>query len=167
MSINKTYFGFDNGVTGTLGIIREDNTYSIIKIPVKKELSYTKTKQNITRVDFPILNEYISSYSKSSNVMAIIERPMVNPGRFKATISAIRCLESVLICLELNEIPMRYIDSKSWQKELLPSGLKKEELKKASMDIGCRLFPLYKNLIQKHKDADGILIAEYARRNNL
>ena len=42
-----------------------------------------------------------------------------------------------------------YIDSKEWQKELLPSGCKGEELKTASRDIGCRLFPKYKDLIIK------------------
>jgi len=47
---------------------------------------------------------------------------------------------------------------------LLPQGIKGDELKVASKDIGCRLFPEHTELIVKHKDADGILIAEYCRR---
>jgi hypothetical protein len=93
---------------------------------------------------------------------------MINPGRFKASISAVRCLEAMLIGLELYEIPYQYCDSKQWQKELLPAGIKGPiELKSASADIGTRMFPEHKELIWKHKDADGLLIAEWARRINL
>lgn len=49
-------------------------------------------------------------------------------------------------------------------KALLPKGCSGEELKKASLDIGNRLFPQFDNI--KHPDRDGILIAEYARRNH-
>ena len=59
-----------------------------------------------------------------------------------------------------------YVDSKDWQKVLLPKGTKgSDELKKASLDIGNRLFPQFAD--NKHKDRDGILIAEYGRRLNL
>jgi hypothetical protein len=44
---------------------------------------------------------------------------------------------------------------------LLPKGIKgSDELKKASLDVGVRLFPK----LPLKKDADGILIAEYMRR---
>ncbi|MDA3809619.1 MAG: hypothetical protein PF518_04730 [Spirochaetaceae bacterium] len=93
---------------------------------------------------------------------------MVNPTRFTATLSAIRCLEATIIAFEMYDIPYQYCDSKQWQKELLPAGIKgTPELKKASADIGCRLFPEHEELIQKHGDADGLLIAEWARRMNL
>jgi hypothetical protein len=62
-------------------------------------------------------------------------------------------------------LPYRYIDSKSWQKEFLPSGLKgSDELKKASLQVAQRMFP--KLDYSKIKDGDGILIAEYARKTN-
>lgn len=35
------------------------------------------------------------------------------------------------------------------------------------VDIGCRLFPGLSTTITKHKDADGLLIAEWARREGL
>lgn len=82
----------------------------------------------------------------------------------KALNSAMRSMEATLIVLELLQIPYVWLDSKSWQSELLPHGLKgTDELKKASMDVGIRRFPQFKELIQKHKDSDGILIAEYCR----
>jgi hypothetical protein len=62
-------------------------------------------------------------------------------------------------------LPYEYTDSKKWQTMLLPQGIKgSDELKKASFDIGCRMFPQHSDLIKRHKDADGILIAEYCRR---
>lgn len=173
----KTYIGIDNGVTGSIGILQESQNL-FFQTPIKKEQSYTKKKQNITRLSmdfFNILdciNDYKYDYGHDykyvyKNTLAIIERPMINPGRWKASMSAIRCLEAMLICLESRCIPYQYIDSKEWQRELLPKGCRKEQLKKASIDIGVRLFPEFKNEIIKHKDADGLLIAEWARRNNL
>lgn len=161
------FIGIDNGVTGSIGIIEKDGSVQYYSIPTKTEQSYTKTKQNITRLDVEEFKAIIGFYffSDIKDIKVFIERPMVNPGRFKATLSAMRCLEAVLICIEDFQYSYQYIDSKEWQKAMLPSGLKGgKQLKKASLDIGCRLFPQCKEEIIKQKDADGLLIAEYARR---
>ncbi|GAH84395.1 unnamed protein product, partial [marine sediment metagenome] len=101
-------------------------------------------------------------------IRVFIERPYVNPQGFKATASALRCLEATLIAIEALGLSYQYMDSKEWQREMLPLGLKgTAELKKASVDIGCRLFPQYAEQIRKHKDGDSLLIAEYARRKGL
>ena len=92
---------------------------------------------------------------------------MINPMRFQASVSAARSLEATLIAIESLNLPHMYVDSRKWQKALLPHGCKGDELKKASLDIGCRLFPNRKQIIEKHKDADSLLIAEWARRENL
>lgn len=158
----KTYVGIDNGVTGTVTIIG-DNRVIHFPMPVKSEQSYTKAKQNITRIDYPALREALwNDICVATGVFCLLERPMVNPGRFKATVSAIRALEATLIVLERLSIPFQYIDSKQWQKALLPQGLDKVDLKKAAIDVARRLFPQVKT-----KDADSILIAEYARRMGL
>ena len=156
-----TYIGIDNGVSGTIGIISPDGVV-FESTPVKSEQNYTKKKGNITRVDVVELYRLLDGYD---SVMCLIERPMVNPGRFKATLSAIRSLEATLNVLEMLQYPYQYIDSKEWQRELLPKGVKGEELKTSSRDIGTRLFPSFRDVIHKHKDADGLLIAEYAKRN--
>jgi len=167
--MKKIFVGIDNGVTGSIGVISPKNSY-FLKIPVKKEQNYTKAKGNISRIDFPKLLEIldnIKSLSKENDfkdIMVLLERPMVNPNRFKASTSALRALESVLISLEMYSLPFAYIDSKEWQRNLLPKGVKgSPELKKASFDIGKRLFPEFTDTIKKQKDADGILIAEYCR----
>jgi len=163
---DKIYIGIDNGVSGSVGIINNHKAY-FFKTPIKKELNYTKTKQYINRIDTTKLKMLLSAnidVGDHFNVFVFLERPMVNPGRFKATTSALRSLEATLIVLEDLNLPFQYCDSKEWQRELLPSGIKGAELKTASNDIGRRLFPYIES---SHDDYDGLLIAEYARRKGL
>jgi hypothetical protein len=161
------YIGIDNGVSASIGVIFNNNTY-FFKTPTKSEQNYTKDKKNITRIDVPILKAKLMDLKAEHNpksIMCLIERPMVNPTRFQASVSAIRSLEATILTLEALDIPYQYEDSKKWQKALLPNGVSGSvDLKEASKDIGCRLFPDHKELITKHKDADGILLAEYCRR---
>lgn len=158
------YIGFDNGVTSNgIGVIDESQKAQLIKLPVKKELSYTKEAKHITRIDF---NELCDVFEKlkarylGDQFIVGLERPMINSTRFNASLSAVRALEATLIALEQFQFRYEYIDSKEWQKLLLPKNIKgSDELKKASLDIGKRMFPE----LDIKKDADGLLIAEYMR----
>lgn len=164
----KTYIGIDNGVTGTISILSDDGIEHC-PTPIRRELSYTKKKQYITRIDYTELLVLFSNIIDEDGIFCLIERPMINPMRWKASMSAIRALETTLIVLEETDIPYQYIDSKEWQNEFLPSGIVKNKklkgskkshlLKKAAVDIAKRLFPKIKT-----KDADSLLIAEYAKR---
>lgn len=163
--MNKIYVGIDNGVTGTIGIVGDNIDPKIFHTPCNAEQDYTKGKKIISRLScsefMSILNQY-----NANDVIVLMERPMVNPMRFNASCTALRCHEAELIILEMLGLKHMYVDSKEWQKELLPKGLKgSDEQKKASKDIGNRLFPMFDEF--KHPDRDGILIAEYGRRNNL
>ena len=153
------FIGIDNGVSGSIGIITPYDV-SYIKIPVKKELNYTKTKKWLNRIDTEELYNMLHP-NETEYIKVYIERPMVNPGRFQATASALRALEATLIVLEKLKYPYKYLDSKEWQKEFLPKELKGEELKEASLQIGKRMFP--KVDLKGFKDADGLLIAAYAQ----
>jgi hypothetical protein len=160
------YVGVDNGTSSNgIGVVSDSGKSWLFKTPIKKELSYTKVAKKISRIDFPKMLETfeeIQDLAMDEEMIVGLERPMVNPGRFFASMSAMRALESTLIVLELNSIPYIYLDSKEWQHVLLPKDLKKDDLKKASLDIGKRLFPK----LTFKGDADGILIAEYLRRKN-
>jgi hypothetical protein len=162
------FIGIDNGVTNNgIGAINDKGEARLYKLPIKKELSYTKEAKHISRIDFPelmsLFGDMLADFTEHQ-VKVGLERPMVNSTRFNASLSAIRALEATLIALEESQLPYEYIDSKEWQKHLLPKGLKgSDELKKASLDIGRRLFPS----LEIKKDADGILIAEYLRRKQL
>ena len=157
----STFIGIDNGVSGSIGIITIDAHY-YLRTPVKKELNYTKTKQWLHRINGVELKKILSIHTDIVGIA--IERPMINPGRFKATVSAIRALEATLIVIESLQLPYQYLDSKSWQKALLPHNLEKEELKEASLQIGKRMFP--KIDFTGFSDADGILIAAYLAKTH-
>lgn len=162
--MSGAYVGIDNGVTGSLALLLNSTT-QFMPVPVYKEQSYTKKKQQITRIDFPALLKILATWKPAR---AFIERPFVNPHGFKATASALRALEATLIAVEQIGLSYQYVDSREWQKVMLPAGIKgTPDLKRASVDIGCRLFPQYADSIRKHKDADSLLIAEWARRLGL
>lgn len=155
----KAYIGIDNGVSGTIAILTDNETI-FVKTPVKKEQDYTKAKKIITRVDVSALKELLEPFANDAFIL--LERPLVNPNRFAATSSALRCHEAELTVIEMLGIPLQFIDSKEWQKALLPKGC--DDTKKASLDIGNRLFPQFREF--KHPDRDALLIAEYAKRRN-
>ena len=168
----KLYIGIDNGTSGTIGILGEHNNL-FIETPIIKEQSYTKKKEMISRVDINRLYEILTramqyEECEPSDCMVVMERPLINPGMFKTSMNASRTLEAELCVVEMLSMPHMYIDSKQWQREMLPKGIKgSAELKKASKDIGIRMFPAHTELIARHKDADGILIAYWARKNRL
>ena len=152
----RTYIGIDNGVTGGVTILSDEGVILHVKTPEKNCLNYTKAKAFINRIDFETMRAAL--VMAGNNSFCMIERPMVNPGRFKASVSALRCVEATEILLEELQIPYQFLDSKEWQKALLPSGLQKEELKKAADSVAKRLFPKV-NVV----NADSLLIAQYCR----
>ena len=159
------YIGIDNGTTGTIGIAGDDIRGEIYHTPVKKEQDYTKAKKNVSRLDVGGFMEILNRYPHG-NIRVVCERPMINPGRWTASMTAIRCWEAQLVTLEVLGLPHIFVDSREWQRQMLPKGIQgASELKKASKDIGLRLFPYLSDF--RHTDFDGLLIAEYARRNRL
>jgi hypothetical protein len=157
---NRAFIGIDNGVTGAITILSDSGVVlKHIKTPVTNHLNYTKKKAFINRVNFITLRSELANIAVSYDSFCMIERPMVNPMRWVASVSALRCLEATEILLEILQIPYQFIDSKEWQKALLPSGLKKEELKKTADHVAKRLFPKIEIV-----NSDSLLIAEYCRR---
>lgn len=171
----RIYIGVDNGVSGSIGIVGTPLA-QYMATPVFKQQDYTKDKKNISRIKGKELHRLIKSLSYAFDVFVVMERPLVNPGRFKATCSALRAHEATLIVLEMVGVAYQFCDSKEWQQMFLPSSRKKikkgekkldpKVLKDESIDIGIRLFPHLATEIKKQKDADGLLIAEWARRSN-
>lgn len=163
--MKRVYIGIDNGTSGTISVIGDDIETQIYHTPIKKEQNYTKAKKTISRLDCKKFLDIITQ-DKDSEVVVVMERPLVNPTRFVATTTALRCFEAQLILVEMLKYRIIYIDSKEWQKEMLPKGVKgSDELKKLSLDIGNRLFPQFRDF--KHPDRDSLLICEFARRKNL
>lgn len=132
------------------------------------EQDYCKQKRHLTRLKARRMFNVLSFLKGRPNVHVMLERPMVNPTRFRASVSAIRCLEATLIVLQdLLYLPIEYIDSKAWQKEMLPMGCTGgPELKRASKDLGIRRFPQFTKQITKVGDADGLHIASFCRKEH-
>lgn len=160
----KNYIGIDNGVNATIGFLHACGEYEIVMLPVKNEQSYTKKAQNISRVDWKELLKLLGGFSDIPTIV-VIEQPMINPEMFKSSLSAVRTLEACTVCMEMLNLPYTHIYAKTWQKLLLPEGITSDKTKKASLDLGNRLFPKCADF--KHKDRDGLMIAEYAKRMNL
>lgn len=164
----KIWIGLDNG-RGTIGMVNQDGeALDFFVTPTIFGQDYTKTKKNVSRIDAPELKKKLELYTPGEDIIvrALVERPMVNSTRFQQSLSSVRMMESMITILETLNIPYQFIDSKEWQKAILPKGTKgSDKLKKASKDIGKRLFPNW--VIEKHPDMDGLLIAEYGRRNNV
>jgi len=173
------YIGIDNGVTGSIGIIDENGVAYQFATPVYKDLNYQKTKvKHITRIHFREFKDKLIDFlypggnfgHSDFKVVArvAIERPMVNPQRFDATVSALRALEATLIVLESLGVGKEYCDSKSWQKMFLPyikvTDKKKypAKLKEVSLEVGKRMYPNIE--WDGFKDADGILIATWLKQ---
>lgn len=163
------YLGIDNGISGAIGRCWGEDPPTLHPIPVRSELNYQKAGKNITRLDYQEFVKMLEHWREiyGDNIRAVLEKPFVNPGNFVASSTSLRCLEAELIALETVGISRQYIDAKTWQKELLPEVTGREALKKASRDVGSRLFPHIAAEIKRQKDADAVFIAEYARRKRL
>lgn len=171
----KLYFGIDNGASGSIGVLPPNASPMYLTPPTKQIQDYTKKANMITRIDQPLLEGMLVELlfkwvevKDVSDIKAILERPFVNPMMFKTTGRALRSFEATLITLERLNIPHEFIDSRAWQKEFLPEGIKgAPKLKKASKEVGMRIFPSLEAEIKRQGDADGLLIAEWARRHGL
>ena len=157
---------FDNGTTGTIGWRYGCTINEMIEVPIKKRSSFHKEPRSTTVIDVDALEKALRDMLdrakvKPSDVIAYRERPMINPKRWQASMSASRADEAETIILERMGIEYHYVDSKAWQRHILPSSGKKgttsDILKAESKDIGCKMFKHLSPIIEKHGDADGIL----------
>lgn len=156
----KVFGGIDNGVTGTIAVITPTKKL-FLKMPVYKSRSYTKEVKYITRIDYTKLCALLEEISKEGKCLFYLERPMINPKRWVASLSAIRALEATLLALEQYDIEYEFIDSRKWQHYMFPDIRGTNFLKQASMMRGLELFPEYAKIIKKHKDADALMIVQY------
>lgn len=175
-------FGMDNGSTGTLCcLVKEDKDYiNFIETPSFQELDYTQELQTINRIDLKKIKDWIENninnvkkIINNDNIkcVAILQRPMVNPQRFKQSLHAIRAFEATLILLEMCNIEYIIIDSKKWQHYFFGKNTTQIDLKFESMKLGLNIIndikqnekekELMLNCIKKHGDADGLLISKY------
>lgn len=173
--------GLDNGATGTICTIIPQYKYlDFIQTPSKVSLDYPKEICYINRVDIEKLTEFIkksikkakSFYKQQIKSIVVMQRPMVNPQRFKQSGHALRAFEATIITLQSLGIEYVIIDSKKWQHYFFGKNTLMLDLKAQSLKRGLQILQNYNlkgkdkesmsNLIKKHGDADGMLICQFA-----
>lgn len=153
-----TIVGIDNGATGSIGVFKPDFV-DFFMTPVM-QVSQGKAGRKINRVNHKVLKNALGAHMP---FMAFLERPYT--GQFiNAMLPGQRSFEAVLIVLEQLGAGYEVIDSKKWQEPVLGKIKGSNELKKASKSFGCQMYPQFAPLIQKHGDADGLLIAHHFYR---
>ena len=136
---------------------------SFMPLPVTDVQDYPRKKTIISRVRTLDLLGMLAPLPTENVAHAIIERPdtYLPQSRYVTTL---RQLEAVITVLELLTIPYEFVDAKEWQHTMLPSGLKAgAPTRRASMDIGKRLFPQHIDTINSIGHADALLLAEFYR----
>jgi len=179
------YIGIDNGATGSVGIISSPSQHvAFFPVPIKTVPNYTKEVQMIGRIHLTELKKEILGripVGDEYNIRCLIERPFMAPvetiidehGKkvpsvnmifLKSSLNAHRSFEAVIILMESMKIGYEVVDSKAWQKQMLGNRIKgSKALKEASKLKGIQMFPQFEDVINKHKDADGLLIASFAQ----
>ncbi len=169
--------GIDNGTSGAMCVLRagcghtfKPEVSHFWRTPSLEWRNYQKEIKFTSRLDVPALISKLRPFSNLESVVAVLERPLVNPTRFTASLCAVRCFEATMVVLEQFGIPYRIIDSKEWQSALLPRGIKGPANLKEAGRIWCR--SKYPHLAYEHDerkplkyapdDADAVLIAYYA-----
>lgn len=157
--MRDTSIGIDNGTSGTIGILGPGTT-QFVRTPTYKEMSPLKTKVRMdSHIDTEALAEMLRPFVGRAQVF--LERPYTG-GRVMTCISAGRADEATKIVLKDIGMPYDYIDSRQWQIPLFPTGTKgSDKLKAASKALATRLYPEFTDLIKRHGDADGLLIAKW------
>lgn len=165
----KIYCGVDNGSSGSVAIISPGLAPFWMPTPVVRCRNYQKVEKHLNRVDaeklFDILHDRVyDPVMKGATALVLLERPYCNPHGFNASLLAARALEATLVVVDLLGLSYQFVDSKEWQSVMLPKGIiGRDELKAASAVAGRQLFPDTKF----KKDADSLLMAEWANRKRL
>lgn len=159
------YIGIDNGPTGS---VYYDGVFKPARFYTKETLNYQKVAKRIVRIDVDKAKRILDGFtSEGDSHIAVMERPLVNPGRFDQSLSSVRAHEAWLIALEDYDIRIAVVDSKAWQKYWFDGIKGSKQLKAASMEMGIDLLPEYRQAISKHNDADSYFIKEWAQEVRL
>lgn len=160
--------GIDNGVTGSIGWIFKGKP-GLIKMPVINVADYGKSGKRINRIDVKKLKQLLNGFKAEAEqadqeIKILMERPFMGDAtKIHAMLSSARAFEATLIVIEVLQIGFRVIDSREWQKVILPGIKGSPALKAASKQKAVEMFPELRTSFTI-SDADGLMIAEYLRR---
>lgn len=169
--LNTVFIGIDNGSTGSIGLQEYSftgvRTRAVFMLtPVHMIQDYQKRAKRISQLRMAYLRKLFRKYKDEQawEIHIAMERPFT--GKFQsATVCAARIHQQYLDLFEFMKLPPpNIIDSGQWQKKFLPKGAKKDALKVTSAELGARRWPKYAAIMKTHKDADGMWISEWMRK---
>lgn len=150
----STYIGIDNGVSGSIGILRD----GVPELIHAREYTRPKAKRKGSLECDPFAITKILDDAKPDGV--VLERPF--RGQFRNTeVSAAHFDSVVRTILETRGIPFIQVDSKKWQGPLLGI-VKAGGTKHASLSLGKRRWPALAAQIEDQGDADALFMAVHA-----
>lgn len=160
--MNRTIIAIDNGTSGSVGILSPSGA-TFCDVPTKPALHYSKKGNTHQRIDAYELVMLLSPFT-GSPCHAYVERPFTgSPMMINTMLLSARAYEAVVIALEQLGIGYETVDSKGWQSAMVPGVKGSANLKQASKLKGIQLYPSLAPYINKHGDADGLLMAHYYR----
>lgn len=168
----KTYIGIDIGLKGAIAVISPDGIITTSPMPVIKDQLDLKGLQDM--MDLTIIN------SSSTNVTVVFEKLGVIFGSSKATAFSMgsQLGATEMLCVS-QMVPYTKVPAKQWQKDMfmgvneITNAKGKRDTKAMALVAVKRLFPNLKltfgERATKPHDGlvDAVLMAEWARRNNL
>ncbi len=175
--MSRVTIGIDNGASGSLGIFPDDDKPYFGPVPVQDYLHYGKKGsigKRLDREQFSAVIQLILCAVRTGGVEGPPVRPTVRvfverpfSGKFINTVvPAHRFFEATIIALEDMKLGYEVVDSQVWQRPVLGNVKGSAELKLASKLRGIQLYPELKDDIEKHGDADGLLIGHYFHNRN-
>jgi hypothetical protein len=168
----KTYIGIDIGLKGAIAVISPDGVITTHIMPVIKDQLDMRGLQDL--MDLTIINQ------SSSSMSAVFEKLGVIFGSSKATAFSMGMQLGAIemLCVSQN-LSYSKVPAKQWQKDMfmgineITNSKGKRDTKAMALVAVKRLFPQLKlafgERATKPHDGlvDAVLMAEWARRNNL
>lgn len=155
----KTWIGIDNGTSGTIGIIGDtiDPIFIHNREYTRKQ---SNAKSSARELDIIAFSEIVTRFSVTG---AVIERPFTGSYR-NSEVAGAYFHGSARAILELKLIPFIQVDSRHWQKPLLGIDKFNEAglTKRLSKSKGILRWPMLREQIDDHGDADGMFLAVHA-----
>lgn len=197
MKISTWILGIDNGVSGSFALMDPSGNIRVFShVPTYKERKWTKPKVKklksgvkhtydyITLIDIDAFQRMLVPYtSVITDIHCFLERPAISYAAawsMKTSISAAMSWANVVYVLKRLQIPRTDVDSKDWQRILIPeamgennkeymktlkAGDRNKLLKEASDMNAKEIWPKFVG--KELGDGDSINLCEYGRRKLL
>lgn len=159
-----TYIGISRG-EGTIGIIKEDGTVELHKVPTSQQKK-SRVKHLAYRRFIELMQPYaetqMNEVRRQINAKALVEKPPTSTKhKWAYRWLASRLFEAECAILEALGISYQIIEPQEWEHDMFTGKFLKLTDKQASLEYGNELYPQLRQ--NKARDRDGICMAYYLK----